>query len=103
MFRDSTCRDTLLLLLVCALVFWWRLGALGLVDPDEPFYAQTAREMLARGDWQTPYMFGAPQFEKPILFYWLAMVAYEIFGFTEFAARFVPALFGTALAFLTYA
>lgn len=90
------------LALVCAVAFWWKLGALGLIDPDEPFYAQTAREMLARGDWCTPYMFGAPQFEKPILFYWLVMGAFEAFGRTEFAARCVPALFATALVALTY-
>jgi 4-amino-4-deoxy-L-arabinose transferase-like glycosyltransferase len=90
------------LALVCAVAFWWKLGALGLIDPDEPFYAQTAREMLARGDWCTPYMFGAPQFEKPILFYWLVMGAFEAFGRTEFAARFVPALFASALVALTY-
>ena len=69
----STRRDAALLLVVCVLAFGWRLGRLGLIDPDEPFYAQTAAEMLDRHDWLTPHIFGHPQFEKPPVVYWLMM------------------------------
>ncbi len=92
-----------LLLLVCGIAFWWRLGYLGLIDPDEPFYAQTTREMLQAGDWVTPRIFDHPQFEKPIAIYWLTMASFRAFGATEFAARFPMALFATLLVFLTYA
>ena len=92
-----------LLLLVCGIAFWWRLGYLGLIDPDEPFYAQTTREMLRAGDWVTPRIFDHPQFEKPIAIYWLSMASFRAFGATEFAARFPAALFATLLVFLTYA
>src|SRR5436190_15152446 len=95
-------RDLILILLLCSVIFWWRLGRLGLIDPDEPFYAQTATEMLARHDWLTPRIFGRPQFEKPILFYWLAMSSMALLGSNEFAARAPAALFGTALVVLTY-
>lgn len=91
-----------ILLLVCFTMFWWRLGSLGLIDPDEPFYAQTTREMVQTNDWITPQIFGAPQFEKPILFYWQTMLAQKIFGDTEFAARFPSALFATLLVFGTW-
>lgn len=90
------------LALVCFIMFWWRLGSLGLIDPDEPFYAQTTREMVQANDWITPQIFGAPQFEKPIFFYWQAMLAQKIFGDTEFAARFPSALFATLLVFVTW-
>src|SRR4030095_14542267 len=90
--RSSSVRDLIILLLVCFLVFWWRLGKLGLIDPDEPFYAQTAREMVATGDWITPQIFGHPQFEKPIFFYWFTAASFKVFGETEFAAR-VPSAF----------
>ncbi len=36
--------------------------------------------MLARGDWIIPHYNGAPWFEKPILFYWLAAPCIAIFG-----------------------
>jgi len=68
-------------------------GILSLTNPDEVFYAQTAREMAAHKSWMTPYLFGQPQFEKPILTYWLLRLAFIIFGITSFSARFFPALF----------
>lgn len=65
-----------------------------LVGPDEPRYAQVAREMFERGDWVTPTLGGYNWFEKPALLYWLEIVSYHIFGITEFAARFGSAVFG---------
>src|SRR5687767_6151903 len=84
---------------------WVALGALGLffyffgltmplVGPDEPRYAQVAREMFERGDWITPTLGGFYWFEKPALLYWLQIASYKAFGVTEFAARLGPALFG---------
>lgn len=86
-----------MLLAVCFVAFWVCLGRIGLVDPDEPFYTLTAIEMLERHDWITPHIFGAPQFEKPILYFWLTMGSFKLFGVSELAARAVPALFGTLL------
>lgn len=83
-----------LLVLICGYLFFFQAGKLALTDPDETFYAQTAREMAAKGEWITPYLYGKPQFEKPILFYWLVEASYKVFGVTEFAARFPSAVFG---------
>lgn len=65
-----------------------------LIGPDEPRYAQVAREMYERSDWVTPTLGGFNWFEKPALLYWLEITSYNIFGVTEFAARFGSALFG---------
>ncbi|MBK8466734.1 MAG: glycosyltransferase family 39 protein [Chloracidobacterium sp.] len=65
-----------------------------LLGPDEPRYAQVAREMLDRGDWITPTLGGFNWFEKPPLLYWLQIVSFKTFGVSEFAARLGPALFG---------
>jgi 4-amino-4-deoxy-L-arabinose transferase-like glycosyltransferase len=65
-----------------------------LVGPDEPRYAQIAREMFERGDWITPKLGGFDWFEKPVLLYWLQIIAYKLFGVNEFAARFGSAIFG---------
>ena len=102
-FRGSFRRDVLILLLLSSVAFWWNLGKLGLVDPDEPFYALTGREMVQSGDWLTPQIFGAPQFEKPIFYYWLQAGSYCLFGESEFAGRFPAALSATLLVLLTYA
>jgi 4-amino-4-deoxy-L-arabinose transferase-like glycosyltransferase len=84
----------IILCLLCGYFFFFRLGDMALTDPDEAFYAQTAKEMLARNEWHTPYIFDRPQFEKPILFYVLVEASYKLFGVNEFAARFPSAVFG---------
>jgi 4-amino-4-deoxy-L-arabinose transferase-like glycosyltransferase len=99
---SATRRDLAVLVILCVLSFWLGLGRLGLIDPDEPFYALSAKEMLAAGDWSTPRIFGQPQFEKPIGFYWLEMASFSAFGRNEFAARAPAALFGSLLVLLTY-
>jgi 4-amino-4-deoxy-L-arabinose transferase-like glycosyltransferase len=99
---DSTWRSGLLLLLVCFAAFWWRLGAIGLIDPDEPFYAQSAREMVQTHDWLTPRIYGAPQFEKPIFYYWLVAASFKALGETEFSGRLPTALSATILVLLTW-
>lgn len=84
----------LLLSIVCGYLFFFHLGSLALTDPDETFYAQTAKEMTAGGEWLTPHLYGKPQFEKPALFYWLVEASYKFFGVNEFAARFPSAVAG---------
>ena len=68
------------------------LDAIGLLGPDEPRYAEVAREMAASGDWVTPRLWGRTWLEKPVLSYWGAAAAMRVFGATEFAARLPSAL-----------
>jgi 4-amino-4-deoxy-L-arabinose transferase-like glycosyltransferase len=70
-----------------------------LLGPDEPRYAQVAREMFERGDFVTPTLGGFNWFEKPALLYWLQIVSYKLFGVSEFAARFGSAIFGLGTVF----
>jgi len=75
-------------------MFTFGLGNMPLTDPDESFYAATAQEMTEDGEWITPTIFGKPQFEKPILYYWLIRISYEVFGVNEFSSRLPSAVFG---------
>ena len=79
--NPRTRTEILLLVAFCGFLFFYGLGAFGLVGADEPRYAQIAREMRERSDWITPTLLGKPWLEKPVLYYWEAMVAYE-FGQT---------------------
>ncbi len=83
-----------ILLFLSYLLLMFGNGVLSLTHPDEVFYIQSAKEMIAKNSWDTPYIFDAPQFEKPIFSYWLFMIAIKIFGLNAFAGRFAPALFG---------
>src|SRR5215210_513798 len=70
------------------------------MGPDEPRYAQVAREMYARGDWVTPTLGGHTWFEKPALVYWTAMAGYKLFGVSEWSARLGVACAGWLTVFL---
>ena len=63
-----------------------------LIDPDEGRYAEISREMLESGDYVVPTQFGKPYLDKPPLLYWLTAASFQMFGFSETAARLVPAL-----------
>jgi len=88
--------DALVLVAFCGFLFFYGLGAFGLLGADEPRYAQIAREMLNRGDWVTPTLLGKPWLEKPVLYYWEAMAAFRLTGVSDQAAR-LPAAFDAAL------
>ncbi len=91
-----------LLFILIAGFYLWALGSLPLVGPDEPRYAQVAREMFNRRDLITPTLGGIPWFEKPPLLYWLMMLSYRVFGVNEYAARFGPAICGLLTAGFVY-
>lgn len=87
-----------------ALLLFWDNGQLWITDSVESNYAQTAKEMLQSGDWISPQIYGNYWYDKPVLFYWLTAIGFKIFGFTEFGARFFPALCGMAsLGLVVYA
>ena len=99
---NRTRTDSLLLAGFCAFLFLYGLGQFGLIGADEPRYAQVAREMLERHDWVTPVLGGRPWLEKPPLYYWQAMLAYAIFGVSDWAARLPAALDATLLVLAVY-
>jgi 4-amino-4-deoxy-L-arabinose transferase-like glycosyltransferase len=99
---NRTRTDSLLLAGFCAFLFLYGLGQFGLIGADEPRYAQVAREMLERHDWVTPTLGGRPWLEKPPLYYWQAMLAYRIFGVSDWAARLPSALDATLLVLAVY-
>lgn len=77
-------------------------AGLGLVGADEPRYAQVAREMLARHDYITPFLWGHPWLEKPALYYWRAMLSFVEFGVHDWSARLPSASFAFTLIVLIY-
>jgi len=99
---NRTRTDALMLAGFCAFLFLYGLAQFGLVGADEPRYAEVAREMLQRHDWITPALYGQPWLEKPPLYYWQAMIAYSIFGVSDWAARLPSVLDATLLVLAIY-
>jgi 4-amino-4-deoxy-L-arabinose transferase-like glycosyltransferase len=83
-------------------LFFFRLGAPGLMDPDEGRYAEIAREMLLLKDWLIPHLNLAPYLEKPPLVYWLTSLSFAAFGYSEWAARLPAALAALGGLYLAY-
>lgn len=100
--RAATARHHLILVAICALVFFTGLGSMRLMDRDEPRNAGCAAEMLARGDFVTPIFNAELRTHKPVLTYWFIISAYKVFGVNEFAARFWSAILGIGTVLMTY-
>ena len=94
--------DWLLLVGFCGFLLFFGLAHFGLVGADEPRYAQVAREMFQRHDWITPTLGGKAWLEKPVLYYWEAIVAYHLFGVSDWAARLPSAFDATLMVFTIY-
>ncbi len=100
--RRNLARELIVLAAFCGFFFYFGLGSFGLVGADEPRYAQIAREMRARHDWVTPVLNGAPWLEKPVLYYWGAMLSYKIFGVSDWAARLPSAVLASLMILAIY-
>lgn len=92
-----------LIFAVCGLVFFTSLGKPRLWDRDEPRNAGCAAEMLERGDWVVPIFNDQLRHQKPVLLYWIIMLAYSVLGESEFSARVGSALLSTGTVLLTFA
>jgi 4-amino-4-deoxy-L-arabinose transferase-like glycosyltransferase len=80
---------------------WWTLLVLPMLvsaatrgwwAPDEPRYAEVAREIVERGDWLVLHLCGEVYAQKPPLLYWIAAGLGWISGWSEFWMRLVTPL-----------
>ncbi|MEI9477130.1 MAG: glycosyltransferase family 39 protein [Deltaproteobacteria bacterium] len=101
---QKTWFQIMLLMGFCFVLFFLGVGHWDLWDPDEPRYADVAKEMVMNsGDWILMHLNGRIYGDKPPLFFWLiALSSYLWGGFTSFAVRFPPALCGTLTVLLTF-
>ena len=75
-------------LVIAAVLFLWFLGAHDLWAPDEPFFGEGAREMVADGQWLVTHVNGVVNSHKPPLFFWLiAIFSLPVGAVSEFTAR----------------
>ena len=82
---------------VFALLYIGTLSFRPLYTPDEPRYAEIARELILHNDWVVPKLNNLVYFEKPIMGHWLNALSLKTFGENNFAVRFSSAF----LALLT--
>ncbi len=80
--------------LVAAILFIPFLGNVHLFDWDEINFAESAREMMASGDYFSVQINFTRFTEKPPLFFWMQVLSMKVFGVNEFSARFPNAICG---------
>jgi 4-amino-4-deoxy-L-arabinose transferase-like glycosyltransferase len=91
------------LLVLSSALFFFGLGARDFWAPVEPRYAEIARVMFAKGEWIVPTLNGQLYTDKPILYFWLVLLASNVTGaVNEWTVR-VPVAFGaTGFVLVTY-
>jgi len=78
-------------------------GTRGVQKSTECRYAESAREMLASGNWLVPTLRDRPHWTKPPLTYWTLAAGMELFGRNAWGARLPVALAFLASVWALYA
>jgi outer membrane protein assembly factor BamB len=95
----------LLVILVVSASFFVSLGSSFLWAADEQTYSQMAVHMVKTGDYLTPTAYGdlGIWVGKPPLLMWLMSLSFQVFGVTNFAARFwIPVFAALSLMLVFY-
>jgi len=91
------------LMLLASAVLFVNIGGWELWTPDEPRYAQVAREMLDTGNYLVPRLGAEPYSNKPPLFFWLIALSSRYYGGVNAAAARLPsAVAALGVLLLTY-
>jgi len=82
-----------IVLIVAAVLFVVNIWGYDLWAPDEPFFGEGAREMIADGHWLVTHINGKVNTHKPPFFFWLiALLSLPIGRVTSLTARLPSAL-----------
>ena len=96
-------RGLLPVMALACLLFFVSLGARDLWNPNEPTYGRAVVEMSESGNWLIPTVNEKVFAEKPILYYWLALVASSTYGeVNELTLRIPSAIAGLGSVALTF-
>jgi 4-amino-4-deoxy-L-arabinose transferase-like glycosyltransferase len=91
------------LVFLVLLLFFPFLDGRDLWAPVEPRYAEIVRIMFDKGEWVIPRINGDLYTDKPILYFWLALIASKIAGgVNEWTVRLPAALGGIGFVLATY-
>ena len=92
----------LVLLLLFAPLFFYKLGQTSLISWDEAWYADVSRNIINTGDLFNLSWNGMPFSDKPPGGFWLEAISFKILGVSEFSARLPSAVAGVLSLYLIY-
>jgi len=93
-----------LIFLICSALILFNLGNHKLIPYDEAIYAKVAKNVYESGDYLSLYWRNLQTnwFEKPPLYFALVALSFNVFGVSEFSAKFVSALFAILSLIVVY-
>lgn len=101
--RSVSLFAALIVFMVATVACGLRVGAPGLIEPDEGRYAAVGRSMWESRDFITPRINGFVYLDKPPLLHWLTALSIGCLGPSEFAVRLSSLLSSAACVALVYA
>jgi len=100
---DKSLNHLLFLCVFCALLYFFGLGSRDFWAPVEPRYAEIVRVMFLKNQWLVPTINGNLYTDKPILYFWLALISAKIFrAVNEWTVRLPAAFGGVGFVMATY-
>src|SRR5262245_43242872 len=100
-----TRRESVLIAILCLvwlIVYVPALFQPALLDDADSGHAQSAKEMIQRGDWVTLHLNGIRYYEKPPFMFWAIAASFRFFGVSEWSARLPISLALLALMLVTF-
>jgi 4-amino-4-deoxy-L-arabinose transferase-like glycosyltransferase len=95
--------NILLLCLLTTLLYIFALGGRNFWAPVEPRYGEIARVMFLKSEWILPTVNGDIYTDKPILYFWLVLIASKIYGaVNEWTVRLPAAVGGIGFVITTF-
>src|SRR3989339_81523 len=103
MFNLKNIKVQIFFISCIAIVFLFcKLWEGGLASYDDSFYAAQARGMVEANDYLTPHYGGEAIHHNDPFCLWSMAIAFKIFGFSEYTARFYSAFFGFLTILLVF-
>ncbi len=100
--RAPAASDARWVIAAAAVLLLWNLWAYDLWAPNEPFFGEGAREMIADGEWLVSHINGEVNTHKPPLFFWLiAIFSLPAGAVSSLSARLPSVLAGLGTLILT--
>jgi len=95
--------DLILLMLISAVLVFYKISALPIIDGDTAYYSKVAKNIVESGNWLTfRFLNPADIIDKPPLAFWPIAVSFVLFGFTNFAVHIWHAFLSLGVVWLTF-
>jgi len=101
--EDHSFYGAILLTVLACLLFLPGLGARDFWAPGEPIYGEVIRVMFEKSNWLVPTLNGQIYADKPVLYFWFALLVSKLAGgVSEWTVRVPAAIGGLGLVLTTY-